>query len=882
MNDYERSVMRNIIYAVETGGQVYGNRDYASFTEAYQNTSSETAITIGAGQWFAEEAQKLLNLIRTTNPTLFSSLDTAGVAYDLDHADWGNYQISRSSAKAQCIIRIIDSETGHQCQDSLIDQQMEEYVQEAANLGVTDMDAKMMCANFRHQGGPGAVTRILAKTGKPYTLDRLYAACQTDTGNQVGVYAPRQKMVYDALKKYITNYVVTPEVAIQTAINIARNEVGYLEKSSNSDLDSKTGNAGYGNYTKYWRDVAPEYQGQYWCACFITWVFLRAFGRSQAEELLKHYPYIYVPTLANLFTRYANPQVGDIMMYKNSEGVFSHTGLVIDVQGDLFVTIEGNTSPEAGVVDNGGGVYQKHHYNSQLPGTKFARPDYSLVKSLNSSGGSSYPSSSWTPTGTATCTGNGVNIRATPGGTVIGFLNQGNRFEVDGTKSGVWVHVKAAGLIGYIHENYVAYDSGTGSSSWTPTGTATCTGNGVNIRATPGGAVIGSLNQGNRFEVDGTKSGVWVHVKAAGLIGYIHENYVAYDSGTGGTFWNPTGTAVCTGNEVNVRATPGGTVIGTLNQGNRFEVDDTKSGEWVHIKVAGIGIGYIHQSYVAYDAPAVGESWSRIGTAVCTGNEVNVRATPGGTVIGCLNQGNRFEVDGAKSDVWVHIKVAGIGIGYIHQDYVAYDDSGIYHTRVAQAELNEYFHTGLSVDGIWGDKSKIAYIKAIQTSLNSVYNAGLTVDGEWGPATKAACKAHVLVQGTNNLFVRVLQIGLYANTISLENGIDGIFGVATSEAVILFQTNHSLEADGAAGPDTFYALAMSGYSGADVWNGTGTGFCTGNGVYVRLSPGGIIIGTLNAGNMFEVDGTRFGAWVHVKVNNIGIGYVHQDYVGFNA
>ena len=33
------------------------------------------------------------------------------------------------------------------------------------------------------------------------------------------------------------------------------NQVGYLEKRSNANLDSKTANAGYGNYTKYSRDV---------------------------------------------------------------------------------------------------------------------------------------------------------------------------------------------------------------------------------------------------------------------------------------------------------------------------------------------------------------------------------------------------------------------------------------------------------------------------------------------------------------------------------------------------------------------------------------------------------------------------------------------------
>ena len=34
MTDHEKLVMRNIIYAVETGGQVYGQKNYADFTEA--------------------------------------------------------------------------------------------------------------------------------------------------------------------------------------------------------------------------------------------------------------------------------------------------------------------------------------------------------------------------------------------------------------------------------------------------------------------------------------------------------------------------------------------------------------------------------------------------------------------------------------------------------------------------------------------------------------------------------------------------------------------------------------------------------------------------------------------------------------------------------
>ena len=38
---------------------------------------------------------------------------------------------------------------------------------------------------------------------------------------------------------------------VSKVIKTALNEVGYAEKASNKDLDSKTANAGSGNYTKY-------------------------------------------------------------------------------------------------------------------------------------------------------------------------------------------------------------------------------------------------------------------------------------------------------------------------------------------------------------------------------------------------------------------------------------------------------------------------------------------------------------------------------------------------------------------------------------------------------------------------------------------------------
>ena len=224
MNQKQKEVLRKIIYAVETGGQIYGRCNYADFTEAYTNSSSEHAITIGAGQWYGEEARQLLMQIKSVSSNGF----TEELNRHLDYS-WSNLQIRRDSSLAKTIVSVISSETGCACQDRLLDSQMEVYCKEAESYGVTEPDAQAMCANFRHQGGHSAMKRIISKTNRPYTLDNLYQATLSDTGNQVGAYRTRQKKVYEWLKKYMEvddmpTEISIPESATRWIENLARDD----------------------------------------------------------------------------------------------------------------------------------------------------------------------------------------------------------------------------------------------------------------------------------------------------------------------------------------------------------------------------------------------------------------------------------------------------------------------------------------------------------------------------------------------------------------------------------------------------------------------------------------------------------------------------------
>lgn len=396
MTEEQKKIFRNIIYAVETGGNVYGQMDYSSFKEAKEG--AETALTIGAGQWYANNARELLRFIRDTDLGLFASLDTAGIGSSLAN-DWSHYNEKEGSAKARCIQQMISTSVGMQCQDELMDQKLEIYINQAAGWGVTYLDAQMMCANFTHHGHDTATTRILKKTTKPYTLDKLFESTKSDTGNQVGTYKLRQKMVYESLKQYISPYMnvekrPVAELAVEKVIRIAEAEVGYLEKADNKDLYDKTANSGKANYTKYWEDIIKSYQGYAWCAAFITWVFQQAFGRETATLMLQvKYPWTYVNNMKN-YAQSCIPHVGDLVLYwkkyedpEDGPDRYGHAGIVVAVEdGDIFYTIEGNTSGTAEleneVVAEGQGVFRKKRSikdTSAIKPTLFFTPDYSLA-----------------------------------------------------------------------------------------------------------------------------------------------------------------------------------------------------------------------------------------------------------------------------------------------------------------------------------------------------------------------------------------------------------------------------------------------------------------------------------------------------------------------
>lgn len=419
---------------------------------------------------------------------------------------------------------------------------------------------------------------------------------------------------------------MTRDQVINAMLKIAENEVGYLEKKTNSQLDSKTANAGYNNYTKYWRDVYPAYQMQPWCAAWVSWVFMKAFGLNKAKTLLKHWPYVYCPTLGAKFTKYANPQKGDIVIFYRG-GTFAHTGIVTKVEGDKFWTIEGNTSGASGIVANGGGVCRKSYYNSQLPGTKFCRPDYSIISSVNSSDISTAPTNprNYLQYGD---TGNDVKILQQK-------LNKVGMCDANGKK--------------------LVEDGEFGSATK---------------------YAVQAFQKKYRLEVDGIAGKDTISKLDAVIASQSDSNTSGFKSFVGACTTDNTAVYEAKTGTIKLKTYP------KLNRGNLVDVVSVSENRY-QIKIANKYTGWIDKTRIVTPdkldskKPSTTSKYPFVGE--CTGNDVNVRKNAGTNYTNIsgwpkLNKGNRVDILGEKKGTdgkkWYKIKIAGKYTGYIRSDYI--------------------------------------------------------------------------------------------------------------------------------------------------------------------------------------------------------------------
>lgn len=154
----------------------------------------------------------------------------------------------------------------------------------------------------------------------------------------------------------------TSDYSATKVVKLAKAEVGYKEKASNSQLNDKTANAGSRNWNKYAAYIdekCPNFyngkkNGYDWCDIFNDYIHIVAAGDPEIARKA-----LYQPTKStgagctysaqfyrdnNAWTNGGNkPMVGDQIFF-GERGNEYHTGIVVDVDSSCVYTIEGNSS----------------------------------------------------------------------------------------------------------------------------------------------------------------------------------------------------------------------------------------------------------------------------------------------------------------------------------------------------------------------------------------------------------------------------------------------------------------------------------------------------------------------------------------------------------
>ncbi len=143
-----------------------------------------------------------------------------------------------------------------------------------------------------------------------------------------------------------------------TIVLHCKQEKGYHEKESNSQLDDKTANSGNKNYNKYADFIDKNFPTFYngkkngceWCDCYVDCMMIQSYGYEDALRLTCQpekscgagvkYSRDYYAKAGRLSIA---PIIGAQVFFQKN-GKPSHTGIVIDMTDDKILVSAGNTN----------------------------------------------------------------------------------------------------------------------------------------------------------------------------------------------------------------------------------------------------------------------------------------------------------------------------------------------------------------------------------------------------------------------------------------------------------------------------------------------------------------------------------------------------------
>ena len=212
--DEDFNIFINMIGACESGGLVYGQRDYATYLSLADSWGAEQTITIGWWSAYGNNGRALLNRIYHADPTLFQSIDTDGSIQSMLGKDWETLGWEPKAAQKDVIVRLITTDTGKKCQDEAFKEFAKSYIENCQSMYTNDVAACMMYGEIGMLGGEAAAKRIFNRVEDDYSsnfsLDNIMAALSDDQKASTNpysvsgaIYNTRHRLFYEWINTYL-------------------------------------------------------------------------------------------------------------------------------------------------------------------------------------------------------------------------------------------------------------------------------------------------------------------------------------------------------------------------------------------------------------------------------------------------------------------------------------------------------------------------------------------------------------------------------------------------------------------------------------------------------------------------------------------------------
>ena len=237
----QMDIMFNIVGALETGGQVYGRRNYANFINV--EAGAEVTATLGWSSFYGVNGKRYLQRFKQENPDLFTQLDQGGQVAPVLNIEWEATGWQANATQKASIVNMLTTDQGKKLQDTMTAERLAAHWKKAASLYTDDMRAIAWYTNIAELAGEGVADQFFRSLGGNYDSNHIYNTLIT-TWNRGGstIGASMYHRRHQLYKQWIEeNFDANEKVDLENIEVTGAGRIDTDGNNPNSSSDNRSG-----------------------------------------------------------------------------------------------------------------------------------------------------------------------------------------------------------------------------------------------------------------------------------------------------------------------------------------------------------------------------------------------------------------------------------------------------------------------------------------------------------------------------------------------------------------------------------------------------------------------------------------------------------------